>query len=163
MNKAVKEPMIQRVHVMAMWLEGTLQNWIVTYQPDTLDVLIETPIMNRDERGVVTIMTQMRLIAAYEEACYRLKGCVVSLGEVHNQTAKLVFTGTGKATKDIMVLHSAWSKRPDVSPREHLADAQGISMVRPVMVLMDDTRIALKAPLYEDNAIGVGPEWKGKL
>lgn len=152
---------------MANWMYNLALAWVQQHKIKDLEVVIEAPIMNSSERGVVTLMTQMRLITAYEEAFYRLQDDLpdvnITLGEAHNQTVKKVFTGNGNADKTIMVLYSVWSKRPDVQPREHLADAQAMSMCSVPMMPMNDMTMTPMKSSYEDHAIGQGPDWKGRL
>lgn len=155
--------MVERVHAMAEWMRETLQYWIGHHAIDRLDVLIELPVLNNQQRGVTTLMAQMRMLAAYEEALYRLTDCDVRMAEVHNQTVKNIFTGDGHAAKDKMIRWSAWARRPDVKPREHLADAQAIGRCRPI-VMLEMSRGSVFAPkeLHHDENIGQGPQWKGR-
>jgi len=152
---------------MARWFQETVQNWINAREIKELSVVIEMPFLRMnskdDYRGVTTLVTQMRMIAAYEDACMRLENCLVRVGNVNNTTVKSIFTGTGQASKTMMIAMSVWRKRPDVSEREHLADAQGIGTCYPTMVLMDQERIAPVVSSYVDDSIGDGPAWKGKL
>lgn len=164
-NKDTKTNIILRTHRMAMWLRDVLHEWIVRNEIEELAVQIESPIMNSTERGVVTLMTQMRLITAYEEMLFDLQRTVeidIMLGEVHNQTAKQVFTGSGRADKTIMVVHSVWAKRPDVTQREHLADAQAISLCSPTLLSTSERDLVPMNSSYADSNIGNGPLWKGR-
>lgn len=168
MNKNTSLHIVHRAHLMAMWVYDQLAGWVRQHDIDDLTVLIETPIMRSEVRGVVTMATQMRMVTAYEEVLYQLQAelgdsVIIRLGEVHNQTAKHVFTGTAKADKTIMIVHSAWAKRPDVREREHLADSQAIGMCNPELLAMDESALVPMVSLYEDHAIGQGPSWKGKL
>lgn len=174
-------PMLHRCHTLALWLLGVVQGWIAEHKIKELDVVFETPVLNvtrknlgkvcpvckkpfkSNDRAITTVMTQMRLLAAYEEVMFRIEGCVVHVGEVHNQTVKSVFTGTARADKIVMVAHSVWARRPDVKEREHLADAQAIGTCYPQMVDVSEEDILPRTPLYEDHRIGAGPKWKGKL
>lgn len=152
-----------RTMAMSLWVYELIAGWIVTYKIEELHVLIETPILNKSERGVTTLMTQMRMLASYEAVLVDLPDtCKVYLGEVHNQTAKASFTGNGKADKHHMISKSVWAYRPDVVPREHLADAQGVGGVMPTTWLVNCENIVAKAPTYQDGAIGKGPKWKNK-
>jgi len=143
-----------------------LQNWVNSREITKLDVVIEMPFLKSqtgsDTRGVTTLMTQMRMIDAYEQALFELENCEVRLGTVSNSTAKSIFTNNGNASKIMMVTFSAWNRRPDVKVREHLADAQGIGTCHPVMFPVANNMQEIGS-LYEDDAIGVGPAWKGKL
>lgn len=162
-----RRPIQHRVRKMAAWFQNTIQEWINEREIQELNVIIEMPFLkaetDKERRGVVTLITQMRMIAAYEEALFRLEGCRVKMGEVANTTAKAIFTGRGNADKSMMITFSAWGKRPDVKEREHLADAQGIGTCYPSMVQMDNELALPTAPLYVDNEIGNGPNWKGKV
>ena len=154
---------VERRMRMALWVYHLLEGWIDTHNIKELNVLIETPILNRSERGVTTMMSQMRMLASYEAVLYDLPDtCKVYLGEVHNQTAKASFTGTGNADKPHVISKSVWAYRPDILPREHLADAQAIGGVTPSLLLMNCENILPKPPTYTDHAIGKGPKWKGK-
>lgn len=128
--------MLFRVHAMALWLQRTVLEWAVDHNIMSLVVMIETPIMNRSTRGVTTLMTQMRMLAAYEEALFNIHGCSIHIGETNNKTVKAVFTGDGNADKDAMVAQSYWAVS-DLVYREHLADAQAISTVREDTVQLD--------------------------
>ena len=155
--------LIQRTLAMSFWVYELLYQWIEEYKIEELAVLIETPILNRSERGVTTMMTQMRMLATYEAVlCDLPDSCEVRLGEVHNQTAKATFTGSGSADKSHMISCSVWAYRPDVEPREHLADAQAIGTVVPSTIVVNGGAIVAKDALYMDNAIGKGPKWKNK-
>lgn len=166
-NDLSLSPIQYRTWRMARWFQETIQAWIVEYEIQELHIVIEMPFLkshtNNDVRGVTTLITQMRMIAAYEEACMRLQGCLVKMGTVSNTTAKSIFAGNGRADKTMMVAMSVWRKRPDVKEREHLADAQGIGLCYPTMVVMDPERVPPVSASYEDSAIGEGPNWKGKL
>jgi hypothetical protein len=111
-------------------------------------------------RGVTTLMTQMRMLGVYEEALFSLRNCEVSMGEVANSTAKMILTGNGAASKAMMITYSEWNRRPDVTLREHLADAQGIGTCRPsVMAHANDIGLKPSVSAYEDSAVGEGPQW----
>jgi len=125
------------------------------------------PILRTSKFGsgnaVTTLMTQVRNIGAYEQALMHVENCAVSLGTVANSTAKAIFTNVGNANKDLMITFSVWNRRPDVAEREHLADAQGIGTCYPQMTRMDSTLLPPTVTSYEDQHIGEGPQWKGKL
>ena len=147
---------------MAYWVRSTIQGWIYKHKITELTVLVETPILNRSERGVVTMMTQMRMLASYEAVLCDLVDCDVNLGEVHNQTAKAVFTGNGNADKTVMVSNSVWAYRQDVTDRKDLADAQAIGTVLPHTYPINNGVVTPKTPRYEDHNIGTGPKWHNK-
>jgi Holliday junction resolvasome RuvABC endonuclease subunit len=86
----------------------------------------------------------------------------VYLGEINNQTAKAVFTGSGSASKAQMITHSVWAFRHDLDERVDLADAQAIGTCVPALAPMNNEAIAAKPPQYVDHAIGKGPKWKNK-
>lgn len=147
---------------MARWLQTTIQAWVDEREIRELDVVVELPFLRSKEEGsnVVTLMSQVRLITAYEDALMRIENCAVRLGEVSNTTAKAIFTGSGTASKDIMVTFSAWSHRPDVNERKDLADAQAIGTCYPSMIRMNPEELMPLHALYVDNAIGEGPHWQ---
>jgi len=173
-----------RVHDMSLTLRNTLQGWIDKYDIKTLYINIELPILNRNrggvgfagkkcaacgqdksgrQVGVTTMMTQMRMIAVYQNVLYELNGAEILLGEVNPSTAKLAFTGRGDAGKAMMIDKSVWSKRPDVKDREHLADAQGIARVLPAGTVTMHGDDRYPRPLrYNDGAVGTGPDWLKK-
>lgn len=161
-NEDTGKPIQWRTWTMARWLQETLQAWITDREIKRLDVIMELPFLKTGERGVVTLMTQMRMAAAYEDAIMRLEDCDVRLGEVQNSTAKMVFAQHGNANKSDMIAISVWRNRPDVRMREHLADAQGIGSCYPAMIQMNSADLFPVPSLYVDNAIGEGPQWKDK-
>ena len=170
-----------RVYDMALTLREVLQGWINKHNIKTLYINIELPILNRDrygggvmgrkcpscglpkygrEVGVTTLMTQMRMIATYQNMLYDLTDAEIILAEINPSTAKLAFTGKGNASKTLMISKSVWARRPDVKDREHLADAQGIARVLPAKtVTMHGDDRAPRPLRYNDGAVGTGPDW----
>lgn len=172
-----------RVYDMSLTLHNTIQGWINKYEMKTLYINMEMPILSAKrggafvgktcaacgksdrgrEIGVTTLMTQMRMIAVYQNTLFDLEGAEILLGEVNPSTAKMAFTGRGDATKDLMVSHSVWAKRPDIKDREDLADAQGIAYVLPAATVKMHGDDRKPRPLrYSDGAVGIGPDWTKK-
>lgn len=177
-NSNSKQPIMHRMRAMKMGLYNGYVEWIHAFNIEKLHVVIETPVLNQMGRercptcgavkgrfAVQGIIKQAWMFGAYQDALFDVAettGCVIQVGEVSNTVAKKVFSGYGRAHKDQMINKSAWAKRPDISQRNHMADAQALGSCSPTLFDVSAGVVDPMNPSHIDDKVGKGPAWKGK-